>query len=127
VAQGRNEWRAVVNTVMNLRVPWSVGKLSFQATSEFSRMTQFHVLSTGPIAFSAQRERRRTERDIPGPGPALPVLGTRWIYSTFGPYKMNQIHEAYRGEYRTGNAATYTRKQQVQICLWFYMGVKLGL
>ncbi|XP_069685662.1 ecdysone 20-monooxygenase isoform X1 [Periplaneta americana] len=42
------------------------------------------------------QHRRRSVRDIPGPRPALPVLGTRWIYSVFGRYKMNQIHEAYR-------------------------------
>lgn len=56
--------------------------------------------ATTIISPSPQRERRRTEQDIPGPGPALPILGTRWIYSVFGPYKMNQIHEAYRDMFR---------------------------
>jgi hypothetical protein len=61
-------------------------------------LTSMQLLSF--VVFSVQRDRRRTERDIPGPGPALPILGTRWIYSVFGPYKMNKIHEACRGEYK---------------------------
>jgi hypothetical protein len=53
--------------------------------------------------FSAQIARRRTVGDIPGPAPALPILGTRWIYSVFGRYNLNKVHEAYRGEYRVAN------------------------
>ena len=46
----------------------------------------------------AEKEtRRKGVRDIPGPWPSLPVLGTRWIYS-LGVYKMDKIHEAYKGE-----------------------------
>ncbi|KAL0113004.1 hypothetical protein PUN28_012322 [Cardiocondyla obscurior] len=37
----------------------------------------------------------KTARDVPGPF-ALPILGTRWIYSRFGYYSMNKIHEAYK-------------------------------
>lgn len=33
--------------------------------------------------------------DIPGPRPCLPVLGTRWIYSCPGAYKLDKVHEAY--------------------------------
>ena len=54
-------------------------------------------------SFSAQTARRRTVWDIPGPGPALPILGTRWIYSVFGRYNLNKIHEAYRGEYKASS------------------------
>jgi hypothetical protein len=37
-------WRALVNTAMNFRAPWHVGKfLSSWATGGFSRMTQFQV------------------------------------------------------------------------------------
>jgi len=39
----------------------------------------------------------KTARDIPGPF-ALPILGTRWIYSRFGHYSLNKIHEAYQGK-----------------------------
>lgn len=45
---------------------------------------------------SPQIARRRTVGDIPGPAPALPILGTRWIYSVFGRYNLNKVHEAYR-------------------------------
>lgn len=33
-------------------------------------------------------------RDIPGPY-ALPIFGTRWIYSCFGKYKLEKVHECY--------------------------------
>jgi hypothetical protein len=33
LAKYRNRWRAVVNSVLNLRVPWNAGKLSSGLTS----------------------------------------------------------------------------------------------
>jgi hypothetical protein len=42
----RDQWRALVNTVMNLLVPKRVGKfLSSHTTSGFSRRAQLHVVS----------------------------------------------------------------------------------
>jgi hypothetical protein len=37
----RNRWRAVVNSVLNLRVPWNAGKLS----SGLSISVQLHRVS----------------------------------------------------------------------------------
>ncbi|KAK6620662.1 hypothetical protein RUM43_010957 [Polyplax serrata] len=55
-----------------------------------------------PIWLRVKKKKKKTSvnkltfKDIPGPRPSLPILGTRWIFSSFGPYKMHKIHEAYR-------------------------------
>jgi hypothetical protein len=47
VDQDRNQWRLVMNTVMNLRVPWGGGGdfLTSWATVSFSRRTPLHGIS----------------------------------------------------------------------------------
>jgi hypothetical protein len=43
LAQNRDQWRALLITVMNLRVPWNAGKfLSGCTTGSFSRRAQLH-------------------------------------------------------------------------------------
>lgn len=51
-----------------------------------------------PFADAGDNSRKfKTARDVPGPF-ALPILGTRWIYSRFGYYSLNKIHDAYKGK-----------------------------
>jgi hypothetical protein len=46
LAQDKEQWRALVNTVMNHQVPQNVGKsLSICTTGRFSRRAQLHEVS----------------------------------------------------------------------------------
>jgi hypothetical protein len=46
LAENRDQWRALVNTQMNLRVPYNFGKfLSSCTTGGFSRRAQHHEVN----------------------------------------------------------------------------------
>jgi hypothetical protein len=46
LAQNRDQWRALVKTILNLRVPYNVGKfLKSCTTGGISRRAHFHIVS----------------------------------------------------------------------------------
>ncbi|XP_076235574.1 cytochrome P450 family 24 subfamily A member shade [Calliopsis andreniformis] len=53
-----------------------------------------HKITAVP-AEKKHEKKFRTISDVPGPC-SLPILGTRWIFSWFGYYRLNRIHEMYK-------------------------------
>jgi hypothetical protein len=52
LAMDRKRWRVLVNSVLNLRVPWNAGKLSSGlASSGLSSSAQLHRVSSSPRHF----------------------------------------------------------------------------
>jgi hypothetical protein len=71
LAKDRNRWRALVNSVLNLQVPWNAGKLSSALTSSgLSSSAQLHRVSYLVSSFLSQRKfslhrRRNVQAKVP--------------------------------------------------------------
>ncbi|XP_071868809.1 cytochrome P450 family 24 subfamily A member shade isoform X2 [Bombus fervidus] len=51
--------------------------------------------SNVPSGEEKHDKKREAVTKVPGPYP-LPILGTRWIFSCIGYYKLNKVHDAYK-------------------------------
>ncbi|XP_053984395.1 ecdysone 20-monooxygenase isoform X1 [Hylaeus volcanicus] len=54
----------------------------------------YHKINAVPNEEKHQRK-FLTVSDVPGPY-SLPIFGTRWIFSWFGSYRLNKVHDAYK-------------------------------
>nr|CAG4641408.1 EOG090X0N2I [Eulimnadia texana] len=54
----------------------------------------FHKIATLIARPSKAATTVKRFSEIPGPGPALPVIGTQWMYSKIGPYSLDKLHIA---------------------------------
>ena len=85
---------------VNLEDITTVSPTSPSIDVQFFRFEAHFVNLIASILFSGKKE--NYTRDIPGPK-ALPVMGTRWLYSKwFGFYRLNKVHEAYAGNETSG-------------------------
>lgn len=73
-------------------------------------------LFTVPSSEEKHDKKREAVTKVPGPYP-LPILGTRWIFSCIGYYKLNKVHDAYKGKkFGPGIRVAFVTTRNIESC-----------
>ncbi|KAL7633467.1 UNVERIFIED_CONTAM: hypothetical protein RMT77_016000 [Armadillidium vulgare] len=85
------------------------GKIKLKNFIKFRRKSKFihpQLFDT----YSDEKTRNKSVEDMPGPHPDLPLIGTSWVFSPFGPYSKDQVLTKVREDFLCKYGEVYKEK-----------------